>query len=212
MKVSWALRAENAPTLFPHYWKLSFLVFEFSRPILENSGLELKMLEQVSFGTIWKVFRSQTLKMFENGSSRHWPGSWVRSTVALFPKFVPCIFIGNFMFPVQREDAGFSFSLWSPRGSSRGPKCRVTQGPAVYLSYFTVFSAYRPQKHECFCPEASKSSYFTVLSAWYASKTWVFLSRGFKILVFYVFSAWYASKTRMFFVVKNLNINKNLNI
>ena len=77
-------------------------------------------------------------------------------------------------------------------------------GLRFICSYFTVFSAYTPQKHECFCyrdfkilvfysvsyiprlqnprilrcflhTEASKPSYFTVFPTWYASKTRVFL-------------------------------------
>ena len=114
---------------------------------------------------------------------------------------------------------------------------RTQRGRRFICSYFTVFSAYRPQKHECFCPEASKSSYFTVFPTYRGFKTLVFYgvsyiprlrnprilrcflhgmpqkhecfcSRGFKILVFYVFSAWFASKTRVFFAANAENARK----
>ena len=126
------------------------------------------------------------------------------------------------VFPGQRKSAGFSFSLWSPRGSSRGPKwvpqaacglfARILrcflhirlkntsvfvtwlqnprilqcflQGPAVYLSYFTVFSAYTPQKHECFCyfetPRLKNRCIFTQGPAVYLSYLWCFLHGALK--------------------------------
>ena len=88
-------------------------------------------------------------------------------------------------FPGQREGAGFSFSLWSPRGSSRGPKCGPKGAGDLFARILRCFLHIRlkntsvfaprlqnlrilqcflhgvPQKLECFCPEASKSSYFT---------------------------------------------------
>ena len=87
--------------------------------------------------------------------------------------------------PGQRKDAGFSFSLWSPRGSSRGPKWVPQAACGLFARILRCFLHIRlkntsvfaprlqnprilrcflhgmPQKHECFCPEASKSSYFT---------------------------------------------------
>ena len=88
MGAFWGLGVENAQKWPPQDWKLAFWVFELSPPILENSGLELKILENVFFETIWNVFRVWSWKYSKmqrapHRETRHWPGSWVRSTSAL---------------------------------------------------------------------------------------------------------------------------------
>ena len=51
------LGAENASKWHPQDWKLAFWVFEISSVFLENSGLELKMHEDMLFAAIWSVIR-----------------------------------------------------------------------------------------------------------------------------------------------------------
>ena len=56
------LWAENAPKWLPRDKKWAFWVFEVSALILENSSLELKMLENQLFAAIWSDFRCKCRK------------------------------------------------------------------------------------------------------------------------------------------------------
>ena len=125
----WGLGAENAQKLPPQDWKWAFWVFELSPPILENSGLELKILENVFFETIWNVFRVWSWKYSKmqrapHRETRHWPGSWVRSTSALYAisewfcmvlhggaqkHIFPCVFLNLFN---QKQFRTFQIQNW----------------------------------------------------------------------------------------------------
>ena len=79
------------------------------------------------------------------------------------------------VFPGQRSDAGFSFSLWSPRGSSRGPKWVPQAACGLFARILRCFLHIRLKNTSVFATEASKSSYFMVFPTY----------RGFETLVFY---------------------------
>ena len=84
MGAFWGLEAENASTWRPQDWTWAFWAFEISSLFLENSGLELKMVENVLFGAIWSFFFGSgvenarkwvpsgawELNMLQNGSAR----------------------------------------------------------------------------------------------------------------------------------------------
>ena len=77
------LWAQSAPKWPPRDKKIPFWVFEVSALILENSSLELKMLENQLFAAIWSDLRCKCRKCSKIGA---FLGSWAQNAPKLLPR------------------------------------------------------------------------------------------------------------------------------